>query len=82
MVTNDVLILTGGELRFIWTDDFAELASLGEANIRRVSHVEPTDDGRWEADMSPVEPGVVLGPFKLRSDALAAEIEWLKDRGY
>nr|WP_146462521.1 hypothetical protein [Rubripirellula tenax] len=50
--------------------------SLGQPTIRRGSHVEPTANGSWTADLSPVS-GPVLGPFKTRSLALAAEIDWL-----
>ena len=34
-------------------------------------------DGRWSADLAPV-CGPSLGPFALRSEALAAEREWLE----
>jgi hypothetical protein len=44
--------------------------------IRRASHVEADKAGRWFADLSPVA-GPVLGPFDRRSEALAAEHEWL-----
>ena len=50
--------------------------SLGTVNIRRASHVEPTTEGRWTADLSPVG-GPMLGPFALRSEALDAEQQWL-----
>ena len=53
-----------------------DLRPLGPASIRRASHVEPDDEGNWYADLSPVD-GPVLGPFKQRSDALAAEVVWL-----
>jgi hypothetical protein len=53
-----------------------DLAALGAVQIERASHVEPTDDARWTADLAPVG-GPVLGPFARRSEALAAEIEWL-----
>jgi hypothetical protein len=39
--------------------------------------VEPDTVGRWLADMAPVD-GPVLGPFDRRSEALAAEREWLE----
>lgn len=55
-----------------------DLHRLGEMNIARASHVEPDDKGQWWADMSPVA-GPKLGPFTLRSQALAAEIDWLND---
>jgi hypothetical protein len=53
------------------------LAVLGDMSIRRGSHVEPTADGRWTADMSPVN-GPILGPFAHRSEALDAEVQWLE----
>ena len=53
-----------------------DLAVLGEISIRRASHVEPDDDGRWWADLSPVG-GERLGPFARRSDALRAEVAWI-----
>jgi len=54
-----------------------ELSSLGKLSIKRASHVEPTPEGRWLADLSPVG-GPALGPFSLRSRALRAEKEWLE----
>jgi len=54
-----------------------DLQSLGRLTIRRASHVEPTDDGQWTADLSPLD-GPVLGPFVRRSDALAAEEHWIE----
>lgn len=56
-----------------------QLDAIGETSIRRASHVEPSPGGGWLADMSPVS-GPVLGPFPRRSDALAAEMEWLSER--
>jgi hypothetical protein len=80
--SHDLVIDENGQLQFIYSDELSELLNLGRASVRRVSHVEPAVGGGWTADLSPVEPGVVLGPFGLRSEALAAEIEWLKERGY
>jgi hypothetical protein len=65
-----------GTVCFIY-DERLELASLGRVEIRRASHVEPDEDGRWWSDLSPVT-GPVLGPFDRRSDALAAEAAWLE----
>ena len=74
-------ILPTGTVESIWSDDLVELAEQGEAVIRRVSHVEPTATGLWEADMSPVD-GPILGPFRTRQEALDAEILWLQtERG-
>jgi hypothetical protein len=52
------------------------LAELGRLSITRGSHVEPDSEGRWIADLSPVD-GPRLGPFEHRSQALAAEVDWL-----
>ncbi|MFH5806907.1 hypothetical protein [Alienimonas sp. DA493] len=51
-------------------------AALGAASVVRASHVEPAPGGGWTADLSPVG-GPTLGPFPLRSAALAAEADWL-----
>lgn len=79
--THDITIMPNGEARFIWSDDLAPVAELGNASIERASHVEPTADGQWESDMAPVG-GPVLGPFRLRSEALEAEVAYLKAMGY
>lgn len=72
----DLVISPGGEVRCIYNEAI-DLHRLGTLNIRRASHVEPTPDGRWLADLSPIH-GPTLGPFNLRTDALAAEIAWLQ----
>lgn len=72
----DLLISPDGEVRCIY-DEAIDLHSLGSLSIQRASHVEPTVDGRWLADLTPVA-GPVLGPFLRRTDALAAELSWLK----
>ena len=56
-----------------------DLTRIGVAAIRRASHVEPDDQGRWWADLSPSQ-GPRLGPFALRSTALDAERQWLEAR--
>jgi hypothetical protein len=65
-----------GTVCFIY-DERLDLACLGPLQIRRASHVEPDEDGRWWSDLSPAA-GPVLGPFERRSDALAAEAAWLE----
>ena len=58
-------------------DELLDVRVLGEADIRRASHVEPTPSGKWTADLRPIS-GPVLGPFDSRSVALAAELAWLE----
>jgi hypothetical protein len=64
-----------GEVRCIYHEEL-EFDQLGTPVITRASHVEPTDDGRWTADLTPVG-GPVLGPFAFRSNALSIERRWL-----
>lgn len=54
-----------------------DLAALGALSIERGSQVEPNSLGQWTADLAPVG-GPQLGPFPLRSQALAAEVAWLE----
>jgi len=70
-----LVIQPDGAVRCIY-DEAIDLHALGRPVIHRASHVEPNADGRWHADLSPVG-GPTLGPFRHRSDALAAEAAWL-----
>ena len=54
-----------------------DLAALGAVRIHRASHVEPDKQGRWWADLAPVN-GPRIGPFDRRSQALDAEQAWLE----
>jgi len=65
-----------GSVTTVYTEAL-DLDALGSVRCSRASHVEPTSDGRWSADLSPVG-GPVLGPYALRSEALAAEVAWLE----
>jgi hypothetical protein len=65
-----------GSVRCIYAEAI-DLTALGIPHITRASHVEPDQEGRWSADLSPVG-GPVLGPFGTRSAALAAEHQWLQ----
>jgi hypothetical protein len=71
----ELVISPSGDVRALY-DEAINLAALGRVMIRRASHVEADKAGRWFADLSPVA-GPVLGPFDRRSEALAAEHEWL-----
>jgi len=71
-----VWIRPDGVVRFVYDDALRGLLALGPSAIRRVSHVEPTPDGQWTADLGPME-GPVLGPFDTRAAALDAERTWL-----
>jgi hypothetical protein len=72
----DLVITPTGRVRAIYGEDL-DLAALGPPVITRASRVEPDPLGRWHADLRPVG-GPVLGPFALRSQALAAEMSWLE----
>ncbi len=71
-----LVIDPGGIVRCIYSEAI-DLFCLGQPTIVRASHVEPDGDGRWWADLSPVN-GPTLGPFTLRSEALEAERQWLE----
>jgi hypothetical protein len=71
-----VWIRPDGVVRFLYDDALRGLLALGQPTIRRASHVEPTPDGRWTADLSPMG-GPGLGPFDTRAAALDAERAWL-----
>jgi len=71
----ELVIQTDGNVRCVY-GELLNLSKLGDLQIRRGSHVEPDQQGNWTADLSPLK-GPVLGPFEKRSDALAAEQQWL-----
>ncbi len=66
----DIVISPQGEVRCVY-DEAIDLHELGPLQIRRASYVEPSPEGRWRADLAPVD-GPVLGPFDLRTEALSA----------
>lgn len=68
-----------GALTMVHRDDYVSLAEQGAVSIERASHVEPDREGLWWADLSPVG-GPMLGPYKLRSEALQAELAWINVR--
>lgn len=68
-------IEVNGTVRAIYGEAIA-LDALGCPQIARASHVEPEAHGGWHADLTPVG-GPVLTGFSRRSEALAAEVDWL-----
>jgi len=74
--------IRNGKVQAIAPDDLGFLEQLGPCTVKRASHVEPvpTESGtQWTADLSPVG-GPCLGPHRSRSEALAAERDWLNAR--
>ena len=76
-MTNEMELVVGvdGMARCIYGEEL-DLREIGKLQITRASHVEPDRDGFWWADMGPVD-GPGLGPFRSRTEALAAERGWL-----
>jgi hypothetical protein len=72
----EVVISPEGLVRCLYGEEL-DLLRLGRVTIRRGSYVEPDQQGRWMADLSPLD-GPRLGPFELRSEALVAERDWLE----
>ena len=73
----DLIVESGGKVRCVYAEAI-DLHSLGKPQITRASHVEPDHTGRWIADLTPAS-GPTLGPFDKRTDALAAEVQWLQE---
>ncbi|NNJ27927.1 hypothetical protein [Alienimonas chondri] len=73
--TQELFVSPDGTARGLY-GELIDSGALGTATTVRASHVEPAPDGGWTADLSPVA-GPLLGPFPLRSAALAAEADWL-----
>lgn len=62
-----------GTVAGIYCDELADLLDEGNAAIRRASTVEPGPGG-WYAE---IFDGPTLGPYRLRQEALDAEVRWL-----
>jgi hypothetical protein len=73
--TRSVSSSVGRQARCIYSEAI-NLHELGRLSIQRASHVEPTAEGHWQADLSTMS-GPLLGPFARRTDALVAEHAWL-----
>ena len=72
-----IAVAPEGEVTMIYSDSLVELMDQGEVTVTRASHVEPGLNGGWLADMAPSN-GPLLGPYRLRDEALQAEVEWLE----
>lgn len=72
-------VMPNGSVRMIYSDSMREILDEGQGSIRRASHVEPTIDNKWEADMGPIG-GEVLSGFETREEALKAEVEYIEER--
>ncbi len=71
-----LVIKPDGAVRCLYGEEI-DLHTIGCPTIARGSYVEPDEHGRWTADLLPAG-GPKLGPFDHRSQALAAEREWLE----
>jgi len=74
-------ILPNGQMVFLYNDELRPLMETGNSEVKRASDVEPTEKGEWTADLIRVG-GPVLGPFKFREEALAAEVAWLEENHF
>ena len=73
----DLVVRPCGRVEAVY-DEAVDLSLIGRPVITRASRVEPDAGGRWTADLDPVG-GPALGPFRLRSEALRAEADWLRE---
>jgi len=73
----ELMVSPAGCVHAVYGEEL-DLHLLGALTIRRASHVEPDGEGRWWADLNPVD-GPRLGPHAHRSAALAAEVAWLQE---
>ena len=72
----DLVVERNGNVRLIY-DETINLHCLGDPIVRRASYVEPVERGGWIADLSLMN-GPILGPFKMRGEAIEKEVRWLR----
>lgn len=71
-----------GTARYISDDDLNDtLRSVGKLQIERVTDVEPDQNSQswWAFLRPPYDQQTPLGPFARRDEAIAAEIDWLRE---
>ncbi len=73
----ELMVGSDGSVRMIYSELVVPHA-LGAVAIERGSHVEPDATGQWFADLAPTG-GPRLGPYPMRSQALEAEVAWLRE---
>lgn len=76
MKTFKMSIGTNGRMTLIYDDLHTGLMEQGHSTVTRASNVEPCAGG-WKATM---RDGTVIGPYRLRADALAAEVKYLESK--
>jgi hypothetical protein len=72
----DLVIQPDGTVRAVYSEEI-DLSAFGHPLMTRASHVEPDEQGCWHADLTPIG-GPILGSFPMRSEALDAELTWLR----
>lgn len=81
MAVEFIIRRRGGTVEGIYSDavPYRALAERlgGTLKTTRASQVEPTEDGRWTADMA-LRGGPVLGPFETHGEAIVAETGWIR----
>jgi hypothetical protein len=70
-----VISIKDGLVKHVYADDFI----VGTGSIKRASHVEPSPDGTWFVDLSPVG-GPLRKGFVKRQEALDWEVAWINDQ--
>ncbi|MBE7462977.1 MAG: hypothetical protein HS116_05715 [Planctomycetes bacterium] len=72
-----IAVRPDGQVAFLYDDELGALLLEGGGRVQRASHVEPTPDGRWQADLAPIG-GPKLPVTDDRRSALNAEKNWIE----
>lgn len=70
-----------GKTKFLYTEEYTKLMDEGTCEITRASNVEPCPGG-WKVYLKDGHTLVAEDghPFKLRSEAIKAEVEYLENK--